>query len=105
MCSSASSAYAELVQIAMYKPMEMEARAEALAEINTILDNLESLCVGPWLCGPTPTTADAAAFPQFVFMTFMLPRFFGWDLFAGRPKLAMWWAAIKQDPHAKRVCP
>lgn len=92
-------------QVAMYKPMPLEERAAALADIDGILHNLEVLCGSPWLCGPNPTTADAAAMPLFVFITFMLPRFFGWDVFAGRPKLAAWWAAIRQDPHAQRVCP
>lgn len=36
--------------------------------------------------------------------TQMLPDVFGWqDVFAGRPKLAAWWAALQQDPHAVRV--
>lgn len=92
-------------QVAMYKPMPLEERVAGLADIDRILHDLEALCDGPWLCGANPTTADAAAMPLFVFITFMLPRFFGWDVFAGRPKLAAWWAAIRQDPHAKRVRP
>lgn len=87
----------------MYKPMDIDARADALAEINSILSSLEDLTVGPWLCGAAPTTADIAAMPHFVFITFMLPRFFGWDVFAGRPKLAAWWGAVRQDPYATRV--
>eukprot|EP00892_Ulva_mutabilis_P011410 jgi/Ulvmu1/8641/UM046_0046.1 len=93
--------------VAMYKPMEVHARAEGLADINNILDDLERLCAsssgGPWLCGGDMTTADVAAFPHFVFMTFMLPRFFGWHVFAGRPALADWWGSIRQDLNVKRV--
>lgn len=34
----------------------------------------------------------------------MLPGVFGWkDVFAGRPKLAAWWAALQKDPAAVRV--
>jgi hypothetical protein len=50
------------------------------------------------------TTGDSALFPTFVFFTYILPRYFGWsDVFAGRPKLAAWWALVQQDAHAKRV--
>jgi hypothetical protein len=50
------------------------------------------------------TTGDSALFPTFVFMTYILPRYFGWrDVFAGRPKLAAWWSRMQQDTHAKRV--
>jgi hypothetical protein len=50
------------------------------------------------------TTGDSALFPTFVFFTYILPRYFGWrDVFAGRPKLAAWWALMQQDAHTKRV--
>jgi hypothetical protein len=37
-------------------------------------------------------------------MLHMLPKYFGWrDVFAGRPKLAAWWAAVQVDAEAARV--
>lgn len=54
--------------------------------------------------GPDITTGDSALFPTVVFMTYILPRYFGWrDVFVGRPKLAAWWGRMQQDEHAKRV--
>ena len=88
----------------MYKPMDIDVRARHIAEINDILQTLERLCVGPFLVGERMSTADVAAFPHFVFMVDMLPRYFGWpDVFAGRPKLAAWWDTVQAEPVVARV--
>lgn len=75
-----------------------------LAQLVKQLDVLEGICVGPYVAGPQVTAADSALMPTFVFLTFILPRYFGWrDVFAGRPKLAAWWGRMQQDTASKRV--
>lgn len=75
-----------------------------LAQLVKQLDVLEGICKGPYIAGPSITGGDSALLPTFVFLTFILPRYFGWqNVFAGRPKLAAWWAAMQQDPAANRV--
>jgi hypothetical protein len=88
----------------MYRKMEAPERAAGLAQLVKQLDVLEGLCVGPFVAGNTITSGDSALLGTFVFLTFILPRYFGWrDVFAGRPKLAAWWAAMQADPCARRV--
>ena len=89
------------LQGAMYKPMDIDVRAERIKEINSFLNALEGMCKGPYFVGSRFSTADAAAFPPFVFLLDMLPRYFGWpDVFNGRPKLKAWWDTVQQDEHA-----
>jgi glutathione S-transferase len=88
----------------MYKKMSAEQRAAELAALAHQLDVLEGLAVGPFLAGGSISSADGALAPTFAFLTYILPRYFGWaDVFAGRPKLAAWWAAVNADPVASRV--
>lgn len=88
----------------MYRKYDAAERASLLEQLNKQLDNLESVCVGPYIAGPEITTGDSALMPTFVFLTYILPKYFGWrDVFAGRPKLAAWWQHMQQDPHAERV--
>ena len=62
----------------------MEERHLKIQELHKQIGILEGIIQGPFVVGTSPTTADAALFPTFVFMNFMLPRFFGWeDVFAG----------------------
>ena len=60
---------------------------------------------GPYLCGDKPCTADAALFPTFVFMTHLLPKYFGWEnVFDGRPSLERWYKHMcTKDECAKKV--
>ncbi|KAF8069416.1 GST3 [Scenedesmus sp. PABB004] len=97
--------YITPIQACMYRKQEPVERAALLAALVKQLDVLEGLCVGPnYIAGDAITAGDSALFPTFVFCTYILPRYFGWpDVFAGRPKLAAWWAALQRDPHAKRV--
>ncbi|KAK9808948.1 hypothetical protein WJX72_006815 [[Myrmecia] bisecta] len=96
--------YINSVQGCMYKAMPAERRAAELAQINTQLDILEGLASAPYIAGNEPSTADAALFPTFVFMTYMLPFAFGWDsVFKRRPKLQAWWNHIQSDDAASRV--
>jgi glutathione S-transferase len=89
----------------MYRSMPADARASGIAAIHEALETLERACTGPYLCGESITTADIAAFPHFVFMSFMLPRFFAWpDVFAGRTKLERWWSLIQKQPQVQEVC-
>jgi glutathione S-transferase len=89
----------------MYKQMDKAQRAAQLAALVQQMDVLEAALVpGPFLAGGSMSTADGALAPTFAFITHILPRYFGWeDVFAGRPKLAAWWAAVSADPAAARV--
>jgi hypothetical protein len=88
----------------MYRKHEAAERAAMLQQLVKQLDVLEALTRGPFIAGATMTAADSALLPTFVFLTFILPRFFGWaDVFAGRPQLRAWWAAMQQDPCSQRV--
>ena len=88
----------------MYRKCDAAERARLLEQLNQQVDNLEAISVGPYIAGPELTSADSALLPTFVFMTYILPLYFGWrDVFAGRPKLAAWWDRMQQDPAAQRV--
>jgi glutathione S-transferase len=88
----------------MYKKMDKQQRATELAALAKQLDVLEEAIAGPFMAGSSMSSADGALFPTFVFLTYMLPAYFGWaNVFAGRPKLAAWWAAVNKDPVAARV--
>ncbi|KAI8466013.1 MAG: glutathione S-transferase [Monoraphidium minutum] len=96
--------YITSIQACMYRAMDASDRARQIKQIAFQLDVLEGLCAGPYLAGASITSADSALFPTVVFMRQMLPDVFGWrDVFAGRPKLAAWWAALQEDPHSARV--
>jgi glutathione S-transferase len=93
-----------VLQACLYRKFDAPQRASMLAQLVKQLDVLEGVCVGPYIAGQQLTGGDSALMPTFVFLTFILPRYFGWDdVFAGRPKLAAWWARMQQDPVAKRV--
>lgn len=88
----------------MYRAMEAPQRAAQLAQLVAQLDALEGVVVGPYVTGTELTAGDAALLPTFVFLTYILPRYFGWsDVFAGRPKLAAWWERMAADSVAARV--
>jgi len=96
--------YITTIQACMYRKMPLEDRVQQIKQLNYQLDVLEGLCKGPFIVGEDMSSADSALFPTFVFMTSILPEIFGWmDVFAGRPKLAAWWAAVQQDPAAAKV--
>ena len=86
--------------------MDIDTRAKQLQELGGAIDIAERLCQGPYMIGERMSTADAALFPHFVFMTEFLPRYFGWpDVFHDRPKLRQWWEAVRQDANVARVRP
>lgn len=88
----------------MYRKFDAAERASMLAQLAKQLDVLEGIVVGPYIAGSTITAGDSALLPTFVFITFILPRYFGAkDVFAGRPKLAAWWSNMQADLVAKRV--
>ena len=102
--------YLTPIQGCMYRgPMAPEVRAEQISEIDRLLDVLEkTVCgfePGPYLCGDKPSTADAALFPTFVFMTHLLPKYFGWEnVFDGRPSLERWYKYMStEDECAKKI--
>ena len=102
--------YLTPIQGCMYRgPMAPEVRAEQIGEIDRLLDVLEkTVCgfePGPYLCGDKPSTADAALFPTFVFMTHLLPKYFGWEnVFDGRPSLERWYKYMStEDECAKKI--
>lgn len=92
----------------MYRKMDsVELRSQQIAALAFQIDVLEGLLAegpGPFFGGDAITSADGALFPTFVFFDFMLPQFFGWQLFGPtRPKLSTWWAAVNEDPEAAKV--
>lgn len=100
--------YVTTAQGCMYKGgMTPGERSAGLAALALQLDALEAIVAaggGPYVAGACVTTADSALAPTFEFMTFILPRVFGWkDVFAGRPALRRWWAAVREDAAMKRV--
>jgi len=97
------------IQGCMYRgPMDVKARADQLAEIARQMDVVEGIMSlrtdGPFIAGREPSTADAALFPTYVFIEYILPKHFGWkDVFAGRPRTAEWWEAMRLDTCGARV--
>jgi glutathione S-transferase len=101
--------YITTAQGAMYKGgMSPEQRSAGLKQLSDQLDALERIVAaggGPFIAGAQVTTADAALAPTFEFLTFILPRHFGWkDVLAGRPALRAWWEGLRgRDPVMARV--
>lgn len=102
--------YVVPIQGAMYRgPMDIEARAEGIAQIAKQLDVIENIMGlrtdGPFIAGAEPSTADAALFPTWVFIEHILPKHFGWTdgVFVGRPKTEAWWKAMCADTCGARV--
>lgn len=97
--------YIVSIQGAMYRgPMDIATRAANIAEIDRQLDILERAFEGPYAAGSEMSTGDFSLFPTFVFMTYILPRHFGWeDVFKGRPKLRAWWDLMLTDADVKKV--
>ena len=97
------------IQGCMYRgPMAADVRAAQISDIDRYLDIMEKTTQefeGPYLCGAEPCTADAALFPTFVFMTHLLPKYFGWEnVFDGRPSLERWYKfMVTEDESAKKV--
>lgn len=88
----------------MYRAMDIKQREREIGQIAFQLDVIESLALGPYLAGDKITAADAALLPTFVFMNFMLPKFFHWgSVFTGRPKLEAWWRAMCADDAGRRI--
>jgi len=97
--------YIAPIQGCMYKSMDnAEQRMAQLSQIAFQLDVLEKLVVGPYFCGKDVSYADSALMPTFVFLTYILPRHFGWSsVFTGRQKLNIWWNTVNADPEFLRV--
>ena len=75
------------IQGAMYKPMDSKSeRASQIAQLAKQLDVLEGYMVGPYCVGEDMSYADTALVPTFVFMNYILPKYFGWKtIFEDRP--------------------
>mmetsp|Transcript_11327 Transcript_11327/g.20470 ORF Transcript_11327/g.20470 Transcript_11327/m.20470 type:complete len:263 (-) Transcript_11327:218-1006(-) len=83
--------YINNIQGCMYKAMDIDSRADMIRSLNEQLDVLEEIVMGPYITGHFMSTADCALFPTFVFMVFILPKYFGWEtVFHRRPKLEAW---------------
>ncbi|KAF5838786.1 hypothetical protein DUNSADRAFT_2248 [Dunaliella salina] len=87
--------YITPIQACMYRKMDSaEERAKQIGQIAAQMDAIEFAIkdtASPFITGSEMTTADGALFPTIVFMQYILPKFFGWkDIFANRPKLAVW---------------
>ena len=101
--------YVVPIQGCMYRgPMDVAQRAEGVAAVAKQLDALEGVMSlrtdGPFVAGREPSTADAALFPTYVFVEYLLPKLFGWDdVFAGRPRTREWWNAMRADTCGARV--
>ena len=101
--------YLTPIQGCMYRgPMAPEVRAEQIGEIDRLLNVLEKTVSGfepgPYLCGDLRALLTAL-FPTFVFMTHLLPKYFGWEnVFDGRPSLERWYKHMcTKDECAKKV--
>jgi len=96
--------YITTIQMAMYREMDIEIRAEMIKSISEQLDVLEDILVGPYCIGHYMSTADCALFPTFVFMNFILPKYFGWEsIWLRRPKLEAWWNQMCSETVPARV--
>lgn len=92
----------ETKHCAAARAMDRPTRAAKIAELWKQMKFLEdtSLC-SPHLCGEQLTLADFTWFPTCVFIEYMLPRVFGWDILANTaefPKLAAWYKHACEDP-------
>jgi glutathione S-transferase len=101
--------YVVPIQGCMYRAgYDVKTRADQLAEVVKQLDVIEGVMNlrtdGPFVGGREPSTADAALFPTYVFIEYILPKHFGWtDVWAGRPTTAKWFEAMKLDTCGARV--
>ena len=101
--------YVVPIQGCMYRAgYDVKTRADQLAEVAKQLDVIEGVMNlrtdGPFVGGREPSTADAALFPTYVFIEYILPKHFGWkDVWAGRPTTANWFEAMKLDTCGARV--
>lgn len=97
--------YIAPIQGCMYKDMmSVEQRHADLKNLAFHLDVLEKMIEGPFVCGESISFGDGAIFPTFVFMTYILPKYFGWkSVFTGRPKLERWWNTVTKDADAAKV--
>ncbi len=76
---------------------------EKVTEVNTRLDQLESMVSSPWAAGDMFSLADAALAPTMFFMSNFLPQFGSKGPFDGRPKLQAWWDRVQERPSVKKV--
>lgn len=101
--------YVVPIQGCMYRAgYDVKTRADQLAEVAKQLDVIEGVMSlrtdGPFVAGREPSTADAALFPTYVFIEYILPKHFGWkDVWAGRPTTAKWFEAMRVDTCGARV--
>eukprot|EP00873_Tetraselmis_striata_P034879 jgi/Tetstr1/455143/TSEL_041994.t1 len=92
--------YITTIQGAMYKEMDIKARAEMIGALNEQLD----IVMGPYVTGHFISTADCALFPTFVFMEHMLTKYFGWEtIFHRRPKCEAWFKLLCSQAVPGRV--
>lgn len=91
--------------------MSPETREAKLAELWTQVTWLDRQIVGDFLAGPEITLADLTWYPTCVFMEYLLPRVFKWQLFGDNdtthsptPSLAKWYKhATNADPAFAKV--
>jgi len=78
--------------------------AEALAELNLRLDQLEALLPAKgFAMGEAFTLADCALAPTMFFQVTMLPMMGQRSPLDGRPHLAAWWTQVQTRPSVARV--
>lgn len=92
-------------QACLYKAGDAAQRAEQVKQIALQLDMLEGVVQGPYVVGDELTSGDGCLLGTAAWLDWILPRKFGWagGAFAGRPKLAAWYAAMQADPAGARV--
>jgi glutathione S-transferase len=78
---------------------------EKLAELQTRLDQLESMLAEPgnFAAGQDLTLADCALAPTTFFITNILPGFGANAPLEHRPKLAAWWSKVQERPSVKKA--
>lgn len=77
----------------MYKKMDPSVDRSAGVELmNPGFDAIENAMddAGPFVAGKDLSLGDCALWGNLAFYEFMLPTFFGWSIFDGRPKLQRW---------------
>ena len=75
-----------------------EVIAEGVAKTNEALDLLEGAIGENYAVGDSLTLADGGAVPACFFVSAILPFVGVAEPFAGRPKLAAYWAKMQADP-------
>jgi len=82
------------------RPSNLEAIAAALPLARSCAEALEAIVAGPYLTGDTFSLADIRLLPHFVWFG-LTPE--GQQILDGKPKLADWFARVRDRPSAQAI--